>query len=165
MRKLVKCIAATFLILGVSVGAKAMDPTIHSFTKTLSLLPGQGPTCDAVLSNTHFRVKFTYFLIPNILLGVGTAVVKDPASTGQNTPIYAELDQDGDSDRYGFTHYFISPGVPMIAGDKHIALKGIILNVCLDHSTQAGVLINIPLPPPTSQASCVMATDVWNYCR
>lgn len=163
MCQLGRYIATAFLLLNVSVGAKAMDPAIHVMTKTLSLLSGQGSACDAVLSNTHFRVKFSYFLLPSISMGTGYAIVHN--STPGNPPIFAELYQDGDSDRYGFTHYFISPGVPMFAGNKHIALKGVILNVCPDHSTQAGVLINIPLPPPTSQVSCVMATDVWNYCR
>lgn len=163
MRQLGKHIATAFLLLNVSVGANATDPVIHTFTKTLSLLPGQGPACDTVLSHIQFRVKFSYFLAPSLSEGIGYAIVQN--STPGNSPILAELDQDGDTDRYGFTHYFMSPGMPMFAGNKHIALKAVILNVCLDHSTQAGVLINIPLPPPTSQAACVMATNVWNYCR
>ncbi len=157
MRNLLKISVffANFICFYASAMPYHFNSTSHFFSKSLTLLPGQNPECDAVLGYATLHAKFSYTLTTE--KQSATAVIENPSAA--HAPIEAILFPDGENDRYGFTYYY-SPAMPFKINRQLIGLYGIILNLCFHGGKQAGVIFDLP-----SGVSCMMATPVWNYCR
>lgn len=152
------CCIAMLLFFSVQSAEAKLLPSNHVIPVTLQLLPGQSENCAAALGGQSIHGTFYYIEIPSRLTGTGFFHLDNP--TVSEPPIENVLDEDGDTDRLGFTYYYL-PAYPINMNHQLLGLRGVILNICPDHTVpQAGVMIDLP-----SGEGCLMTTTTWNYCR
>jgi hypothetical protein len=157
----IKTIFLALFLLFFTIASALADQPVHRifyYKKRLSLLPGQSMACEFALAGVHLNAVFT---VPNLNYGLGHARIEN--ATFSNPPIDSDLYQDGDSDRHGFTHYYL-PAIPIKYKHHMLLIRGIILNVCEDHKAEAGVMVQLK-GDNAANKTCLMTTRVWNYCR
>lgn len=140
----------------------ALTDSITGYKKiveTLRLIPGSSENCQSELRNTTAQGTFWYAFNTATNKGQGIALI-DNLSDGL-PPIKTNLWVQGDDDRYGFARYYLPAKTIFVNHSHPVGLRGIILNECMDHTVQAGLMIVLP----RINQVCILATPVWNYCR
>lgn len=152
-------ILSLFTSLVMAQSQVAPRPRYHHYSEVLTLQSGSSPRCVTIFGGSTLQGKFSYYQIKNIFQEDATALLLD--ASYNISPIYSELYAQGESDRLAFAHYYQPVRPYYVKGKGMVGLYSIILNICPDHTVQAGVQFSLP---PNGE-SCLFATSMWNYCR
>ncbi len=163
MQKILLFLSLMILSVLSFAGSSQLQSSVvwKHYQETMRLVPGSSMNCQNAFGHLTIKGDFSYYLIPAKLKGEGYVSIQN--ISGGYPPITAVLYQQGDSDRYGFGHYYLPAMTLMNQHRGPVGLRGIIFNVCMDSeaSTQAAVMLMLP----RTNEVCLLATPVWNYCR
>lgn len=154
-----KTIYLTMLVFcfGVSVNAIA-DKLIpfHNFNEGLRYW-GHNSACNRVLKGAVFFEHFGSSFVPGHD-GMVMVSVQNPASN--RPPLTTYLFKQGDDDLYAFSVYYGPSSFPFRVNHQTLALRGVILNICMDGQKQSALMLDVP-----GGNDCVVSTHAWDYCR